>query len=93
MYLLVNTLKLEKFESTILHKLSKRRKWGASHTSFDNLQKSFQSHYKKQVKEAAKKLIKEGLILQKPTNYGLEVSLNPKRKGEILEKINNFVQK
>ena len=34
----------------------------------------------------AKKLIKENIILSKPTNYGLEVSLNPKMKDRI-EKI------
>jgi len=34
-------------------------------------------------KEVAEELIKEGLLLTKPTSYGLEVSLNPRRKDEI----------
>ncbi len=34
-------------------------------------------------KEAAQELIREGLIIPKPTNYGLQISLNPNRLEEI----------
>ena len=79
----MNTLNINGAKIDVLQKLARRRKWGASHTSFDNLQKSFKKHDKKQIKEAAKELIREGLLLQKPTSYGLEVSLNPRRRYEI----------
>ena len=58
-------------------------KWGNSHTSFDNLPKGFPTHLRGDVKDIAKKLIKEKLLLSKPTSYGLEVSLNPKKKKEV----------
>jgi len=36
-------------------------------------------------------LIKEGLILEKPTFYGIEVSLNLKRRAEIEEIIDEYL--
>ncbi|MCD6226952.1 hypothetical protein J7J90_00460 [Candidatus Micrarchaeota archaeon] len=73
-------------KKVLLRKLAKHGYWGKKHTSFDNLPKGFPKHLHSKVKEVAKKLIKENIILSKPTNYGLEVSLNPKMKDRI-EKI------
>ncbi len=73
----------------LLSKLVRKNYWKNRHTSFDNLQKSFPKHLRKDVKNAAKELIKEGYILQKPTGYGLEISLNSRRMSEIL----NVVEK
>ncbi len=67
----------------LLRKLVKHGYWGSRHTSFDNLPKGFPTHLHKEVKKVAKELIKEGLLLKKPTHYGLEVSLNPKMLKKI----------
>lgn len=64
----------------LLRKLVYMNKWGKNHTSFDNLPKGFPSHLRGQVKDVAECLIKENILLTKPTSYGLEVSLNPKKK-------------
>lgn len=72
-------------KKTVLRKLVYMNKWGGSHTSFDNLPKGFPSHVRGDVKDVAKELIKENLLLAKPTSYGLEVSLNPEKKKEIEE--------
>jgi hypothetical protein len=63
--------------------LRRKGKWGGCHTSIDNLQKSFPKHHRGTVKDVAEDLIKEKLLLEKPTSYGKEVSLNPKRKADI----------
>jgi hypothetical protein len=66
--------------------LTRRRgKWGHAHTSFDKLTSGISKHLRGLAKEVAEELIKEGLLLAKPTSYGLEVSLNPRRKAEIDE--------
>jgi len=39
----------------------------------------------KQIKKAVEELLKEQILLSKPTHYGLEVSLNPKKIEEIEE--------
>ena len=70
---------------TLLRKLLYMGKWGGAHTSFDNLPKGFPKQLRGAVKEAAKELIKRGLLLSKPTSYGLEVSLNVRMKKEIEE--------
>lgn len=75
----------------LLFKLARRRNWGHSHTAFDDLKKGFKPHEQKEVKKEAEKLIKEGLLLPKPTGYGLHVSLNHERAGEIKQIIQEFL--
>ncbi len=78
-----NMDKKEVLKATILKKLKRRGKWGGAHTSFDILTKGIPKHLRGEAKEVAMELIKDGLLLSKPTSYGLEVSLNSKRKAEI----------
>ena len=71
----------EVLKATILKKLKRRGKWGGAHTSFDILVKGIPKHLRREAKEVATKLIKDGLLRSKPTSYGLEVSLLIQRKG------------
>ncbi|MDP3742000.1 MAG: hypothetical protein Q8R15_01660 [Candidatus Micrarchaeota archaeon] len=80
----------EQIKADILHKLFRKRKWGASHTSIDNLHKSCPPHLKGKYVEVADELVKNGLVLAKPTGYGVEVSLNPRRREEIVELVKQF---
>jgi len=78
----------ERIKARIIRKLYRHGKWGASHTSFENLKKGFTQRDtgkqgSKKVDKMGNELIKEGLILSKPTGYGLEVSLNPRMIDEI----------
>ena len=79
----------EQIKATILFKLHKRGNWGGSHTAFENLKKGwkdedFGKHGVKLVDRMAKELIRQGLIIPKPTHYGLQVSLNPRQSEEII---------
>ena len=69
----------------ILRKLVRHRIWMHKHTSIHNLRKGLPDHLrtKKEVKEVINDLLKEGFLISKPTHYGLEVSLNVKKKKEI----------
>ncbi|NCO97487.1 MAG: hypothetical protein COY38_05570 [Candidatus Aenigmarchaeota archaeon CG_4_10_14_0_8_um_filter_37_24] len=78
----------EEERAWILFKLL--RHWGGKHTSLDNLPKGQPKNVAKQIKEACKEMIKDGLILSKPTHYGLEISLNPRRKKEIIEIVSKY---
>jgi len=69
--------------ATLLKKLRRRSNWGESHTSFDDLPKGFRKDLRGDVKDISEDLIKEGLLLSHPTNYGTQVSLNPQRKADI----------
>ena len=80
----------DEIKGRIIRKLYRRGNWGASHTSFENLKKGFNQRDMgklgfKKVDKMGESLIKENLILSKPTGYGLEVSLNPKMKDKIQE--------
>ena len=78
---------LELVKAKLLFKLARRRKWGGSHTAFDNLKKSFKPREHNLVKKAAEELIKENMLFKKPTTYGLHVSLNHEKGTEIKQKI------
>ncbi|MCK4319145.1 hypothetical protein KAW38_01075 [Candidatus Micrarchaeota archaeon] len=67
----------------ILSKFARHGWWGAKHTSFDNIPKGAPLHLRGIIKGAAEQLIKDGLLVKKPTSYGLETSLNFERKDEI----------
>lgn len=86
----------EEVEQSIRRKLLKKlylhRIIQHKHTSFDNLPKGFPPHLRGLVKEVAEKLIKEGLLLSKPTGYGLEVSLNHSRIQEIEKEIEKIIE-
>jgi len=69
----------------ILKKLMRHRVWMHKHTNIHNLPKGLPDHLrgKGEVKKAVEELLKQRLLLAKPTNYGLEVSLNIKKKKGI----------
>ncbi len=80
----------EQIAARILQKLHRRGNWGVSHTSFENVKKGFTQRDvgkrgAKRVDKIAMDLIKKGLVVSKPTGYGLEVSLNPGMRENILK--------
>jgi len=73
----------------ILKKLYRHRIVGGKHTAFEHVMSGIPKHLAGDAKRAADELIKEGIILTKPTSYGLQISLNPERMDEILRIIEN----
>ncbi len=67
----------------ILFKMARHRWWGGKHTAFDNIPKGFPKEFRNAVKQELDQLIREGLVVPKPTGYGLHVSLNVQKKAEI----------
>ncbi len=73
----------EQIKATILYHLRRKKVIRGVHTPFDTLTRGFPSHLGKDIKKIANKLIKDNIILSKPTSYGLQVSLNKERLKEI----------
>ena len=69
----------------IMTKLVRHRMWQHKHTSIHNLPKGLPDRLRsrKEVRKAIDELIREGFLLTKPTSYGLEVSLDVRKKKEI----------
>ncbi len=85
----------EQVKATILFKLHKRGNWGGSHTAFDNLKKGWKDadlgkQGLKRVEKLTKELIRQGLIIPKPTHYGLQISLNPRQNDTIIGIMRRF---
>ena len=71
----------EEIKRFILRKLARHRIWQHKHTSIHNLPKGMPDYLrsKKEVKKVIEELLKQGFLLSKPKNYGLEISLNIKK--------------
>ena len=79
----------DQIKATILFKLHKRGNWGASHTALENLKKGLKDSELgkgglKRVEKMARELVRAGLIIPKPTSYGLPVSLSPRQNETII---------
>ena len=73
----------------IVRKLYRKRMWMHKHTNINNLPRGLSNELRvsREVKKVIEDLLKEQILLSKPTHYGLEVSLNPKKLKEIEELI------
>ena len=78
----------EEIQRFILRKLMtfKPPKWGGSHTEETNLVKGLPKHMRgeKTTKKAIKELYKNGFLLKKISTGEWHVSLNPRKKEEIM---------
>lgn len=72
----------------IIKRLYRRGCWHNKHTAFENAYAGVPSHLKGKAKQIVKELIKEGILLEKFTCYGLQVSLNPAKRKEIMQYLN-----
>ena len=75
----------DEIKQFILRKLARHRIWMHKHTSIHNLRKGLPDYLRnrKELKKVINDLLKGGLLISKPTHYGLEVSLNIEMKKEI----------
>ncbi|HLD07426.1 MAG TPA: hypothetical protein VJC16_07920 [Candidatus Nanoarchaeia archaeon] len=73
-------METEQAKGFIVKKLFQHGYIGGRHTDIENLKKGLPSHFKGDIRKAAKELIAEGILLLKPTSYGLHVSLNPHQR-------------
>lgn len=71
--------------ASIFRKLFWMKKIGGSHTSFDNLPKGFPPSRWAEVKDIGKELIRKNYLLTGKHKYGLGISLNPRKLGEIVK--------
>ncbi|MEM2873048.1 MAG: hypothetical protein QXD82_02630 [Nitrososphaerales archaeon] len=78
----MNELKL-----TILERLYRRGKIGASHTSIESVVRGLPKHMRGNAKKVVRQLIKDGWIVQHPTSYGMQIALNLPRVQEVRQLI------
>jgi len=68
----------------VLEKLYRNRVVGAKHISLD-LRTGCPSHERGNIEKNLKKLVKENLVLQHPTSYGMQYALNSQRLPDIMK--------
>jgi hypothetical protein len=73
----------EHLKGFIIKKLFHHGYIGGRHTDVENLKKGLPSHFRGDVREAVDDLVSEGILMSKPTSYGLHVSLDPHKREEI----------
>lgn len=67
----------------ILEKLYRNRIIDAKHISFDDLVTGSPKHVRGDIKKKLQNLVKKNLVLQHPTSYGMQYTLNSKRLDDI----------
>lgn len=77
-------MEIEELKGFIVKRLYRRGYIGGRHTAIEHLQKGLPGHLRGTVSEVVHELVKEELLILKPTSYGLQVSLNP-RKREVID--------
>ena len=75
-------------QAEMLLNLVRKNCYGGKHTAAENMFRGLDNRRLgkeglKRARNLANDLIKQGLILTKPTHYGLQVSLNPRKSQEI----------
>jgi len=83
----------EEIKGKILHKLVRFGKFEHSHTAIEHLQKGFPGHLIGKVKDNINELRKEGILSTKPTNYGMQVSINVDMTDRVMGYINLFLKR
>jgi len=78
-------MKFGSLEKTILKKMFFDGRIGGRHLGEQDLCRGFPSHVKGDIPKSLKKLIKEGLVDNHPTSYGMQYSLNPSKIKDIRE--------
>ena len=76
-------METEEIKKFIVKKLFHHGYIGGRHTAIENCGKGLPGHIHGDVKEAIKELMKEEIIIPKPTSYGLHIFLNPRKREEI----------
>ena len=74
---------VKQLKGFVVKKLFHHSYIGGRHTSVENLKKGLPDHFRGDVKDVVRELVKEGILLPKPTSTGLHVSLNPRKRIEI----------
>ena len=69
----------------VLEKLYRNRIVGAKHISLEDLRTGCPSHERGNIEKNLKKLVKENLVLQHPTSYGMQYTLNSQRLQDIMK--------
>lgn len=69
-------------KAAVLRKMLMHRWIDGKHTALDNIAKGFPMHVRNDVARVTQDLIKEGFVIRKPTSYGEQVSLNPRKVYE-----------
>ncbi len=67
----------------VLEKMYRNRIIDAKHISFEDLVTGSPKHVRGDIKKKLQKLIKINLVLQHPTSYGMQYTLNSKRLEDI----------
>ena len=83
----------EEKRGKILEKLARMKKFEGAHTSVRDAAKGWPKHMVGEIFELIDRMIKDGLLKCKPTEYGKQISINLEKKDEVERLIRIFLEK
>lgn len=78
-------MRRESISFFILEKMYRNKIVGAKHISLEDLRTGCPSHERGNIEKNLKRLVKENMVLQHPTSYGMQYALNPQRLQDIMK--------
>lgn len=82
----------EEVKGKVLHKLVRAGKIEHSHTALEHAQKGFPKDMIGRVKALVRELIKEGVLHEKQTSYGVQISVNVEKLDVVEQYVELFLR-
>lgn len=79
--------RLSRHEAAICFKLYRNRCFGKGHMLVDNVVRGFPSHEVGRVRDAIGDLVRDAILVRKPSRHGEAVFIDPSLRLEVYERI------
>ncbi|MFA6214903.1 MAG: hypothetical protein WC717_06550 [Candidatus Micrarchaeia archaeon] len=82
----------EVLKAHILYKLARHRRWGGKHTELVNVRTALPRECQRDAETLARELANDGFLTWLPKTGQIHVSLNPRKKKEIVELVEKYIK-
>ena len=76
----------------ILYKLARHRRWGGKHTELIHARSALPREHQPEAESLARELANDGFLIWLPKTGQIHISLNPRRKREIVEMVEKYLK-
>ncbi len=82
----------EQLKAHILYKLARHRRWGGKHTELIHARSALPREHQMEAESLSRELANDGFLIWLPKTGQIHISLNPRRKKEIVEMVEKYLK-
>ena len=83
----------EELDAHVLYMLARKRIWGGKHTPLKYARSDLPPEHRGEAEDIGKRLAKKDLVTWQPKTGSIHISLNPRKRKEIMEIIEKYYGK